>query len=84
MKSTFRVGIGAGGGIDFAFHQNVGIVIGAKYTFANIIGKSSGTSASTQIYYLNDGEYTDNGAVYKPRNIQYLQIYGGVSFYFGK
>ena len=27
MKSAFRMGIGAGGGIDFAFHQNVGIVV---------------------------------------------------------
>jgi hypothetical protein len=84
MQSTFRVGAGAGGGIDFAFHQNVGIVVGAKYTFSNIIGKSSSNQTNSQLYYLNDAPYTDNGANYKARDIQFLQLYGGVSFYFGK
>lgn len=84
LNSAFRMGAGAGGGIDFAFHQNVGIVVGAKYIFANILGKSSSAQSNTQTYYLNDAAYTDNGSVYKSRNITFLQFYAGVSFYFGK
>lgn len=83
LNSTVRLGLQAGGGIDFVLHNNVGAVIGFKYGLANIVGKSY--EADTQKNYnLNDGEYTVNGSTYKKKNISFLQLYGGVSFYFGR
>ncbi|MCX7878350.1 MAG: hypothetical protein N2510_06870 [Ignavibacteria bacterium] len=84
MNSTIRLGIAGGGGVDYAFHQNLGLILGAKYGFANIIGKSFNKDIGSK-YNLNDGEHiSDNGVKYPKKNITFLQFYGGLVFYFGK
>ncbi|HMQ67357.1 MAG TPA: opacity family porin [Ignavibacteria bacterium] len=76
LKSETRFGLQLGGGVDFNCNDYIGVICGMKYNFANLIGKGDYQSdaTSTQIV-LND----DAGG----RNISYLQIYAGVSFYIG-
>lgn len=83
LKAAFRIGFMVGGGIDFMLHQSVGAVIGAKYVFANLIGKNYTKDAGTN-YYLSDAQHTVGSAVYPAKNVRFIQFYGGVSFYFGK
>jgi len=83
MNSTTRYGFQFGAGADYVVHNNIGITFGAKYAFANLIGKEFKEDIGTK-YNLNDGEYTLNGANYPDKNIQYLQFFGGMSFYFGR
>lgn len=83
MRSAFRLGVITGGGIDFALHQNVGLIIGAKYSYANLVGRGY-VKDTDKNYGLNDKEYTIGNALYPARNIEFIQFYGGVSFYFGK
>lgn len=83
MKTAFRLGFITGGGIDFPFHQNVGVVVGINYAFANVIGKDY-TPNTDKNYYLNDKKYVLDNVNYEARDIRFLQFYAGVSFYFGK
>ena len=83
MKGAFRLGFMIGGGVDFMLHQSVGFVVGARYAFANVIGKDYSSDIGTT-YFLGDAQHTINGAVYPAKNIRFIQFYGGVSFYFGK
>jgi len=83
LVHTVRAGFQASAGVDWVLHNNVGITAGARYTYANVFGKSSGTDKQSD-YYLNDGERTNKGAFYNARKITYLQFFGGVSFYFGR
>ena len=83
LKAAFRLGFMLGGGVDFVLHQNVGLVCGAKYVFANLIGKDYQNPVGST-YYLGDAEHVINGATYPSKNIRFIQFYGGVSFYFGR
>lgn len=83
MNSTLRFGVQFGAGTDFVVHNNIGITIGAKFAFANLIGKSYKEDIGFT-YNLGDKEHTINGSTYKNKNIQYLHIYAGMSFYFGR
>lgn len=76
LYSETRVGLQLGGGVDFNCNDYIGIICGLKYNMANLFGKSENPSdiASNQVA-LND----DAGG----RNISYLQLYAGVSFYIG-
>ena len=76
LKSETRFGLQLGGGVDFNCNDYIGIICGMKYNFANLIGKGDYQSDASQTeIVLND----DIGG----RNISYLQIYAGVSFYIG-
>ncbi|NOS83996.1 MAG: hypothetical protein HOP31_02550 [Ignavibacteria bacterium] len=83
MNSTIRLGLQFGGGLDLVVHNNIGIVVGAKYAFANLVGKSFEEDFGTQ-YNLGDAAHDHNGSSYPSKNIQYLHLYGGMSFYFGR
>jgi hypothetical protein len=83
LNSAFRVGLLADAGVDLVLHNNVGILIGAKYGIANLIGKSYEEDTQTR-YNLNDAEYTNSSGTYKAKSISFLQLYSGVSFYFGR
>jgi len=85
LKSAARFGIGVGGGIDFAFSQNVGAVVGAKYNLANLVGKEYDSTQTTATQYaLDDKEHTVGSTTYSARNIQFIHFYAGVSFYLGQ
>lgn len=83
LNSAVRGGINISAGVDFVLHNNIGAVVGAKYSFANLIGKNY-EADTRRNYNLNDDSYTYNGSNYKSKNITFLQLYGGVSFYFGR
>lgn len=83
MNSTIRFGFQIGAGADYVVHNNIGIVLGAKYAFANVIGKSFKDDIGSK-YNLNDGEHTSKGVSYPEKKITFLHFYGGMSFYFGR
>lgn len=83
LRGTFRLGVQGGAGIDIPIQYNVGLVLGTKFSFVNLIGKSYQVD-DAQNYSLNDKEYADNNGVHPARNITFLQFYGGISFYFGR
>lgn len=78
MTSAVRFGATFGAGVDVKLSQNIGIVIGGRYAFANLFGKDSTANTSTT-YGLNDKETT----TMKAKKMAYLQFYTGMSFYFG-
>jgi len=80
LKSASRFGLAVGGGVDVAFNKSIGAVFGAKYHFANLIGKEYIATSSAGEYNLNDKE---NGTI-KAKNIMYFQLYLGVTFYFNQ
>ncbi len=81
LKAASRFGIALGGGVDFAFSKNVGALVGVKYNMANLIGKSYDSTAAVGEYNLNDKEHTHGTETIKNRNISFIQLYAGVSFY---
>lgn len=83
MNSTSRFGLQLSGGFDYVFHNNLGITVGARYAMANLFGKSYAPDVSRK-YNLGDGEHTTNGITYPAKKINFLTIYGGLSFYFGR
>lgn len=83
MSSTVRYGIQFGAGADYVVHNNIGIVIGAKYAYANLFGKDFKEDVGKK-YNLGDGEHELNGAVVPEKKITFLHFYGGISFYFGR
>jgi len=85
MNSTLRLGLQFGAGFDYVVHNNIGILVGAKYAFANLVGKSFVEDIGFK-YNLGDAEHVreSDGANIPSKNIQYLHIYGGMSFYFGR
>jgi hypothetical protein len=83
LNGTVRAGIQVRAGIDYVLHNNVGVSLGAMYSIANLIGKSSGKDINPN-YFLNDAEHEDQGSIFPARNITYIQFFGGFSFYFGR
>lgn len=81
LKSASRFGLGLGAGVDIALNKNIGIVVGAKYHMANLIGKDTVTSTTANEYTLIDKEYTVGTTTIKAKNINYLQAYLGVTFF---
>lgn len=80
LSGESRFGMLVNGGADIRIEKDMGILIGVKYNIANLIGKKS-TPSSTE-YKLNDAGYSINGKSVTAKNIQYLQFYAGLSFYF--
>jgi outer membrane protein W len=80
LKSASRFGLAIGGGVDVQFNKSIGAVFGAKYHFANLVGKEYLTTSAAGEYNLNDKE---NGTL-KAKNIMFFQIYLGVTFYLGQ
>lgn len=82
LKSASRFGLGLGAGVDIMFSKSIGAIIGGKYHMANLIGKAyDSTNTSATEYSLNDKEHTVGTTTVSSRNINYFQIYAGVSFY---
>ncbi len=83
LNATFRMGVNLVAGADYRLHNNIGILAGARYVYANLIGKNYDADTKTR-YGLNDKSYTSGNSTYPSRNITYLQFFGGLSFYFGR
>ncbi len=79
LSSAVRFGVRFGAGVDVKLSKKIGVIIGARYAFANLLGKDT-TAGTSTTYGLNDKETS----TMKARKIPYLQFYGGISFYFGQ
>ena len=86
LKSASRFGLRVGGGLDFKLSKSVGAVLGFIYNMANLIGKAYDSTVvlGSNEYNLNDKEYTVGTTTMKSRNISYINVYAGVSFYFNE
>lgn len=82
LKSAARLGLQFGGGIDFKIGKQEGIVLGMKYNFANLVGKgyTDPLSFASNEISLNDKASGVNPA----RNLNYLQLYIGISMFLGQ
>jgi hypothetical protein len=78
MTVAVRFGAMFAAGVDVKLSKKIGVIIGGRYAFANLFGKATDSSSSTN-YGLNDKETT----TMKSRKIAYLQFFAGISFYFG-
>lgn len=84
MESASRFGAAVGAGVDIKLGKKVGIVIGAKYHLANLIGKEAPDSGVVPVagkYNLYDKEYTIGTTTISAKNISYIQGYLGVAFF---
>lgn len=79
MNGATRYGLAIGGGLDFMLFKAAGIggVIGAKYHFANLLGKSAGNNIFINTNYDLDDQ--TNG-----KNISFMSLYAGLTFYIGE
>lgn len=85
LKSASRFGVAIGGGLDFKLGKSVGAIVGVKYHLANLLGKAyDSTGLATTEFALDDKEHTMNGATVSAKNISYIQMYAGVSFFFNE
>ena len=85
IKSSLRLGIMLNFGIEYAFNDKVGMNLGYKLTYSNIIGKENKKPTSANETYLNDDKIT--GTEIYPysgwKQFLYSSFYAGVNFYFG-
>jgi len=85
IKSDIRFGIGAGAGVNVRLGRSAGIVFGAKYKLANLIGKKSDLLHEENKMNLLDKAATDlNTNLSKDRNIGYMEFYVGATIFMGK
>jgi len=85
IKSDIRFGIGAGAGLNVRLGKSAGIVFGAKYKLANLIGKKSDLLHEENKMNLLDAAATDfNTNLSKARNIGYMELYLGATIFMGK
>lgn len=85
LKSAYRTGLQFGAGIEYAVSDQIGIIGGANYNLANLIGKSNdslGFDPST--FSLNDAEHTFGGTTIASRSISFIQLYAGISIYLNR
>lgn len=78
LKAETRFGLNIGGGVDYNISKYVGAIFGAKYCFANLIGKGGESDVESYQVALND----ESNGLQDSRNISYFQFYAGVSFFF--
>lgn len=82
LKSTARFGLQFGGGIDIKLGKEEGIVVGFKYNFANLAGKNYTDPSS---FASGEISLNDKASIINPaRNLNYLQIYIGISMFLGQ
>lgn len=91
-----RLGVTAGAGLNINITKKMSIVIGVKYSYANLIGKSSETTEATTGGTNTDIGETGTSAVFElplndgalgrnqAKTFTYFQLYGGISFSLGK
>jgi len=83
LELASRYGFAAGAGINIILSTSLGVTGGVKYYAANLIGKDS-SGVTTGKFALNDGEQIYNGETIPEKNISYIQLYTGITFYINK
>jgi len=85
LRGNFRLGFGTNVFWNFRLSPAVGINVGSRFQFSNILGKSSSSSDESGYVYLNDeANQSINIQNSNSKNLVFLSFYGGMSFYIGK
>ncbi|CAN5650558.1 hypothetical protein BH10BAC5_BH10BAC5_03610 [soil metagenome] len=85
LKSSYRFGLQFGGGVEIGVSDKIGVLVGARYDLANLVGKSyDSTFTSTAEYPLDDATYTSSGVSVPAKTISFIQVYTGVSIYLNR
>jgi len=95
--SETRYGVTADGGVKIKLNSSMGLLVGVKYSLANLFGKTytaQTTSSSAHKDAQSPGSYLSNlsdiplndgtNGLGQSKSINYLLFYAGVTFYFGK
>jgi hypothetical protein len=84
-KQAPRLGIGLGAGVNGRLSRIIGLAIGVRYKLPNLMLKDSKKSTEVNKLEINDKEDTGlSPNLSKDRNMMYLQIYAGITFFIGK
>lgn len=81
IQSAVRLGISIGGGAEFRISKKFGIPVEFDYEYLNLIGKSYTENTSYENINLNDATYTNNGVSFSSKNMMFLGIKAGLTFY---
>ena len=85
IKADVRFGIGAGAGMDIRFTKGFGMTFGFKYKHANLIGKTADfLLEENKMNLLDKGDTDLNTNLKENRNVGFMELYLGASFFIGK
>lgn len=88
INSALRFGFGVSAGVIMRINQSIGLTSSIKYKFVNVFGKNSdrtsGFSDQNKMNLLDRSDTSLNSSLNKDRNIGYMQIFIGASFYISK
>ena len=85
LQSNTRFGIGGNVIYNYRFTKAFGVNVGARFQFANLIGKNSEvyTEKNNNFYLLDAAKTSLSPLLTDSRNIGFFKFFGGVSFYIG-
>lgn len=85
LQSNTRFGIGGNVIYNYRLSKAVGINIGTRFQFVNLLGKSSEpfNEKNNNFYLLDEGNTSISPLLSSDRNIGFFKFFGGVSFYIG-
>jgi len=83
ILSSFRIGLEADFGFEYALNNNVGFNMGIKLTHANLFLKDSKASSNINQTYLNDLLVTPKIPYAGWKQFFFGSIYTGINIYFG-
>lgn len=88
INNSFRIGAAINAGAEYLLNNNVGLNLGFRYNFVNLLLRNSdpGTD-STQINLVDDDDPNNTGAIPIPyvgkKQIAYISVTAGVTLYWG-
>ena len=85
LRANQRLGFGFNLFWNYRISNIVGINLGSRFQFSNIIGKTSSASDGNGYVFLNDeANQSLNVNLSNNRNVAFISFLGGISFYIGK
>lgn len=84
FKPAHRFGMAINSGFEYKINKRVGLTLGYRALWVNVIPKQNKFSNDIDVAYINDAK-SDNGIDNGSRKqIVYLQLIGGVSWFIGR
>jgi hypothetical protein len=85
IEPTLRLGFGGNIVWNYRFNNVLGLNIGGRFMWANLIGKTSKETTEAGWMALNDkADASLNPYLANSRNIAFVKLFAGLSFYIGK
>jgi opacity protein-like surface antigen len=81
FKPAHRFGMAVNSGVEFRLKKNIGLTLGYRAVWANIAPKLNNASSTNDKAYINDSKDDKGIDIGFRKQIVYMQIVGGVSFY---